>query len=671
MTISSLGVGSGLDLSGLLDKLMEAEKIPLTSISTKAEAANTKLSAYSLAQSTLVTFQGSVSALSSLSYYQKTSASVGDTAVATVSAGTGAASGSYSLTVNSLAQSQRLASSAVASKTDNLSTGAGTIKIALEWGAISGGTLANGTYSSATFTPDGKGGKTIELDASKSSLTDIRDAINQSDAGLTATIVNDGGGYRLSIANSVTGEDHSLKISVSDDTGGEITGLLAHDPAGTQALTETQAAQNAHFTLDGIAVSKPSNTVSDMLEGVTLTLLSTNVDKSTSISVSRDTSAARSAADQLVSAYNTAMKSFKDLTAYDAENKSASVLTGDSGVRSVQSALSKVLTQSNPNAPQGYRNLADIGITLQKDGTLAVDSAKLDKAVAGNYDAVVALFAQGAASSDPGISVESTGSLAQSGKYQVEITQVATKGFAAFDFSAGFVQGDGSIDLSTADAAMRTMMVSVGGASKSITLDDVRYGSANDLASALQTKINEAFNSSGVSLSVTADSAGRFTVTSGEYGSQYSVHVAPTAGLFDSYAETAGMDVAGRIDGRDVTGSGQTLTGAAGTLTAGLKLKITAEAPTTATISFSQGAAYQFDQVASSLTGETGPFNTRIDGLNKTLESLTKQYSTMEERINATEMRYRAQFTSLDSLVSKLNATSSYLTQQLSAISAM
>jgi flagellar hook-associated protein 2 len=90
-----------------------------------------------------------------------------------------------------------------------------------------------------------------------------------------------------------------------------------------------------------------------------------------------------------------------------------------------------------------------------------------------------------------------------------------------------------------------------------------------------------------------------------------------------------------------------------------------------ASISFSQGMAYQFSQVTASLTGADGPFNTRVEGLNKTLGSLTKQYSTTEERINAAEARYRAQFTALDSLVSKLNATSNYLNQQLSAIAAM
>lgn len=660
MAISSLGVGSGLNLSDTLSQLMEVEKVPLQRLATKQQSYQTKLSAYSMVQSALSTFESAVSGLSSISKYQKTTATSSNEDIVTISAGSRAANGTYSLKVDQLAQSQKLVANGVADRKAAIGSG----KITIDFGEY---LTADGSVS---FKSNSSGVKTIDIEDGSNTLEGIRDAINAAGIGVTASIINDGSDtpYRLALTNSATGKTQAMRITVDGDDA--LSDLLTYDPGSTavdksKQMTQTQAAQNAEFWLDGIKISKGSNSVSDAIDGVTLKLAQADKDKTVNLTVSRDNSEAKKAVEELVKAYNDLTTTLKDMTAYNADEKTASVLTGDSAVRSIQTALKGMLSQSIAGGEQGYRMLADVGVTPNKEGLLEIDSSKLDEALEKNFDAFTAMFAEGGLSTNSSITFEGAEDYAKTGSFDVEVTQVATQGTYSFNL------GDKKLNLTGTDAAARTMQVTVDGVTKSITLSEKNYANNKELASEIQSRINTAFKDTDARVSAEwDDEKSAFVITSSSWGSNSTVKISETGGLFTNKVEEAGKDVEGTINGVAAIGKGQTLTGAAGSDAYGIKLKVTGdERNIRGTVSFTQGFAYQFTQLAKSLQGENSAIQSRIDGMNKSIAQVEKEYATYEERIARTEEMYRTKFTNLDVLLAQLQSTSNYLTTQLASLS--
>lgn len=674
-TITSLGVGSGLDLEGILNSLVEVESQKLTTIAKKQSSYETKLSAYSMVQSALSTFQSSVKSASNIDNYLKTTASSSNEDIATISSSGKAANGTYSMTVNQLATSQKLAANGVADHTVLL--GKGTITI--DFGEIVGGTLTDGKYTGATFESNNKGVKTIEIDESNGTLEGIRDAINAASIGVTATIINDGDAdnpYRLVLSNSATGKEQSMKITVDGDDA--LKQLLTYDPAAApdavldpanpdstiQGMEQTQAAQNAEFILDGIKISRATNSASDVIDGVTLKLAKADPDETLTLNVSKDTGQAKSKVEELVKAYNDLVTTLKDLTSYNAEEKTASVLTGDSAVRSIQSSLKSMLSTTLSGSKQGYRMLSDVGIAVNKDGLLEIDSSKLGEALDNDFEAFATMFAEGGLSSNSAITFESAKDYAKTGTFDVEVTQVATTGSFTFNLGTQGLKFEGK------SATDRTMQVSLNGASKSITLDEKNYQSNDEFAFALQSKINSAFSSMDASVSVEYDAdASKFVVKSGLFGSDSVVKLTDSGDILINEDPETGKDVAGTINGVEAIGTGQKLTGASGSDAYGITIKVTGEDNVSGTVSFTQGFAYQFSNLAENLLSDDSAIQSRIEGMNESIKRAQKDYTNMQERIEAREALYRQQFTSLDLLVANMNATSSYLTQQLASIS--
>lgn len=658
MAISSLGVGSGLDLSDTLSKLMEVEKVPLQRLATKQQSYQTKLSAYSMVQSALSTFESAVSGLSSISKYQKTTATSSDEDIATISAGSRAANGTYSLKVDQLAQSQKLVANGVADRKAAIGTGTITIDF---------GEYAKGDGDGiSSFKSNSTGVKTIEIDESNNTLEGIRDAINAAGIGVTASIINDGSDkpYRLALTNNATGKTQSMKITVDGEDA--LSDLMTYDASddANKKMTETQAAQNAEFWLDGIKISKGSNSVSDAIDGVTLKLAKADKDKTVNLNVSRDNSEAKKAVEDLVKAYNDLTTTLKDMTAYNADEKTASVLTGDSAVRSIQTALKGMLSQSIAGGEQGYRMLADVGITPNKEGLLEIDSSKLGEALEKNFDAFTAMFAEGGMSTNSSITFEGAEDYAKTGSFDVEVTQVATKGSYSFNLDK---QG---LNLTGTDAAARTMQVTVDGVTKSITLSEKNYANNKEFASEIQSRINTAFKDTDARVNAEWDEEkNKFVITSNAWGSNSVVKISETGGLFMNKVEEAGKDVEGTINGMAAVGKGQTLMGASGSDAYGIKLKVTGDdSNIRGTVSFTQGFAYQFTQLAKSLQGENSAIQSRIDGMNKSIAQVEKEYSTYEERIARTEEMYRQKFINLDVLLAQLQSTSNYLVTQLASL---
>lgn len=370
--LSSPGLGSGLDINSIVGQLMAIEQRPLLLLNNKEAGQQAKISAYGSLKGALSSFQSSVKALTNASVFNGIKATTANSDIVTASALSTAAAGNYQIEVQTLAQAQKIKSDAYAS-TDT-AIGNGTLTI--EFGTYNG----DGSFTNQAEKP----AKTITIEPGQSSLGDIRDAINQADAGVTASIVNDGTGNRLVIASKDTGLNNALKMTVDDSDGNhtDTTGLsqLAYDAStgGTANMTETVTAQNATMMIDGISISKPSNTISDALGGVTFNLLKAAPGTTTTLTVARDHSKVQTGVEAFVKAYNELTKTISDLSKYDSANQQASVLTGDSTIRAVQTQLRGALNAFLPDATGGLNSLSQIGISFQKDGTLQLDSGKLN-----------------------------------------------------------------------------------------------------------------------------------------------------------------------------------------------------------------------------------------------------------------------------------------------------
>jgi flagellar hook-associated protein 2 len=663
MAISSPGIGSNLDVNSIVSQLMTLESRPLQALDSKEASFQAQLSAFGTLKGGLTSFQSAVQGLNDVNRFQSYKAAIGNSGVATVSAANSAVPGSYALEVTQLAQAQKLVAAGQASTSNAIGTGT----LSFEFGTISSGTFnaATGQYTGASYTADGAGAKTITIGASNNTLSGIRDAINAAKIGVTASIVNDGSGtpFRLALTVTDSGQAKSLRISVSGDAA--LANLLAHDPAATQNLAETATARNAEFKLDGVAITKPKNTVSDAIDGVTLNLLGTNAGSATAVTVTRDSGTIKGSVDTLVKAYNDLNATIRNLSAYNAATKQGTVLQGDVTLITLQSRIRATLGNALTGISGSYNNLSQIGVAFQKDGTLTLDAAKFQAALDASPNDIAALFAATGKPSDAAVSYVSATDATKAGTYAINVTQLATQGTQAGSAAAALTITAGVNDSFT---------VNVDDASAMITLTPGSYASAADLAREVQSKVNgaAAIASSGAAVSVT-ESGGILTLTSARYGSASSVQISSGNALADllgaTPVTTAGVDVQGTINGAAVSGSGRFLTDVSSGAASGLKIEITGGAlGDRGKVYFSRGYAATLDKLVQSFIASDGAIAARTDGINASIKTLDNRREEMQRRLQDVETRIRAQFTALDTLISKMNSTSTFLTQQLAKL---
>jgi flagellar hook-associated protein 2 len=381
-TISSSGVGSGLPVESLVTQLMAVERKPLDLLTTKEAGFQAKLSAFGTMKSALAALQTAAKALSTPAQLSPLKSTVATAGVMSVTAGAGATAGGYNIEVQSLAQSQKLKSSVGFSNTTDV---VGSGKITIDFGA----------YDSAVppaFTSNGaSSAKTVTIDPLHMTLADIKNAINGANMGVTASVINDGTSNYLAFTSTSTGAKNAMQISVDDPSLNALT--YTGDPT-TSDMAQTVAAQDAVIIVDTVKITKPSNTITDAIEGVTLNLTSTTATGvATKVTLAPEMSGVQTAIESFVKAYNDATKSMADLSAYDVSTGKGAVLNGDSTVRTVQNQLRSLIGSSVAGAPTGSASLTDIGITTQRDGSLAIDSTKLTKALADPTKNLTALFA--------------------------------------------------------------------------------------------------------------------------------------------------------------------------------------------------------------------------------------------------------------------------------------
>lgn len=663
--IQSTGIGSNLDVNSLISKLMQVESQPLTTLAKKEASYQAKLTAYGSLSSALSSFQSNFISLSSTSTFQNLTATAGDSTVLSASTTSVATAGSYNITVGQLAKSQILSSAGQASTTAAI--GAATSStISIQFGTISGGTLTAGVYTGASFLQDAdQGVGLITIDSTNNSLQGIRDAINSANKGLTASIVGDGSAtpYHLVLSSNKTGAKSSLKIDVTGDA--TLQSLLNYDPAAVQNFTETNTAQNATLTVNGIAIISASNTISEVVQGTSITLSKAG---SSTLSLTNNTSGVQSSINGFVKGYNDLQATLKSLTGYDASTKKGGILIGDATARGVQNQIRNTLSAAVNGLGGNITTLSSIGISFQKDGTLSLDSTKFQTALNTNFSEISGLFATLGKATDSLIKYSSATSATTQGAYPINITALATQG----DLT-------GDVDLTAGNTtilANTSLNVTLDGISAAVSLAAGSYTSSQ-LVTLIQTSVNgtTAFSNSGAKITASITGGGFLKLTSTAYGGTSNVALADGTGTTAASLSgtiltgAAGTNVAGSINGASAIGSGQFLTGTPGTPAEGLNVLVSGGSTgARGTVNFSRGFASQLSTLLGTIVGSAGSISSTSDGVNKSIKDIGKQRTLLNSRLIDTEARYRKQFTALDSIISGLNNTSTFLTQQLSAL---
>ena len=390
------GIGSGLEINKIVSALVSADGAPKTAQLSRLENATTsKFTALGSFRSALSTFQSVLEKLNSADLYNARSATSGDSKVFSVTADSAASAGSYDLQVFNLAQTSKVALRGQANATDPVGTG----------------TL---TLSAGSTSID------VEITEDNNSLSGIRDAINakSADSGITATVVTDpngAGGSRLVLSSNTAGTGNDISVAVTTDGSdtGDL-GVLAYTPPATTDFEPTPSdpmdplgprvvsyARDANLSIDGLAISSASNTVSDAIDGVSITLKKAqsqediDAGSTISLSVGLDKSSVRTSLESFVDGYNAMMKSINSLTSVtpvggDDGEPLAAALVGDASVRSLTAALR---TEMGTVAKGDVRILADLGISTKSDGTLEIDSEKLDDALENKFESLSTFLA--------------------------------------------------------------------------------------------------------------------------------------------------------------------------------------------------------------------------------------------------------------------------------------
>lgn len=652
--IISMGLGSGLDINGLVSKLVVAERAPTAGRLDRQEAAiQAKISAFGNFKSALSVFRDSFASLKELSTFQKVTATSSDTAVISTSALSNADIGNYRLESKQLAQSHTLVSPVFDAADAVVGTGTVTIK----FGVTDFDAMSN-TYNGFSQNAE-KGTLTLTIDPTNNTVTGIRDAINKAKAGVTAAAIYDGRGYRLVLNSTDSGANNAMQVTaVSGD------GLSALDfNATSRNMSQTQQAQDAVVSINGLDVTSASNTVGGALKGLTLSLQQAQPGKIVNVDVGQGNGDIVKAIEYFVKSYNDLVTAVKNVASYNAESKTGGVLLGDSAVQGAVSQLASEMGRFVEGLSGSVRGLVDLGIRKKADGTLNLNSVQLNAALTADRDSVAAVFAMIGRTTDDGVHYLGGGSNTCVGQYGVHVTQAATQG--------KFTSQQGITFPLVIDSTNKVFRINVDGVqSGDIVLTEGSYLNGSALTAEMQSRINgdSALKAGGAAITVTLDNANHLVVASKSFGSASQVSITQanaTLGLALGIGSTPGQDVDGTIGGQTAEGKGQQLTATTGDAN-GLSILIPdRKVGARGTINFSRGLMERLDKVMGSFLDQKGSVASRTDGLQKSLDKIQGERQKLDDRMSRLEERLLAKFNAMDSLLGQLQSTSSYLTQQL------
>lgn len=575
--------------------------------------------------------------------------------------------GNYSLEVTNLAQAHSLSTKSFTETSSPVGTGT----LRFEFGHFD-------TDSSSFISNSNESTKTVTIDSEDNSLSGIRDAVNAAKIGVTASLVNDGSGFKLLFTSDETGKENGLKISVSDTTDASNTddsGLsqLAFDPdpaaAADSHLSENMTPKDALFTLNGLTITSATNKVNSAVSGVTLNLKGTTTPGSpVNISIAKDDAKITEGVNGFVEKFNELVDTLKQLSSYDSANSQAGPLLGDSAVRSVESQLRKMISTSSKGADGNISSLATVGVTTDRSGKLTLDSSKLEAALTDNREILAQIFSASGATTDSQVNFITSNKNTQTGQYNINLEVMASRGFL-----------DGTAAPALADLATTPLTIDDSNDSFSLLIDGVgtgdinltqkSYSSGAELATEIQAKINasDSLKDHGASVLVSfAD--GKLQISSALQGAKSSVEITSIEGATDLGLAigigTQGTDIKGTIGGQGADSLGTILTGTG--KASGLILEFSGGiAGNRGSVFFNRGIADQLDGLLTGFLKSDSLIDNRTDGLNTRIKRINDQRSELNDKLDTLEARLYKQFNAMDTIVAQLQSTGSYLEQQL------
>ncbi len=655
--IQSAGIGSGIDINSLVSQLVAAEaETQLAPLGRREVKVQGEISALGALKGALSEFQSSLSGLTDLKDYQSRIANNTNNDLFSVGVDSDATPGTYQVEVKTLAQTHKIVSSAYTETTDIVGSGSLTFQF--------------GTYDSGlnTFTlnPD-KSTKTVVISSQNNTLEGIRDEVNSADIGVTATIINDGTGERLVFASAESGAANSLKVTVNDDDSDDLdnAGLseLAYDPIGSAGtgknLSQTLEAKDTELVVDGLSVFNSSNTINDVIPGVTMNLKKADAGNPSFVTVSVNTAQTSGKIHAFKDNFNKLVDTINGLAGYDSESGKSGLLFGDSSVRAIDMKMRTIITSMVSDLNSTYKSLSDIGVKTTSSGKLEIDSALLTKALENNIEDVGKVLAAVGNPTDSLVKFNGSTEKTDAGNYSINITQMATQ---------GDLVGQAAANTTITAGVNDTLVLDVDGQTATIIMTAGSYTAAT-LAAELQSRVNgvKTFEDNGISIKVT-ESAGILTITSQSYGEESTADVTGGNGKSDlvgaSPVTTAGLNIEGTIGGLLATGNGQFLTGTG--VATGLKIEVIGGSiGTRGSISYSRGIAQQLDDILESFLKSDGTLDSRTKSLNNQVEQISDRREAANRRLARLETRLFRQFGALDILVAQMRSTSDFLTGQL------
>jgi flagellar hook-associated protein 2 len=614
---SVTGLSSGLDTNKIVTQLMALEQAPLTRMQARVTAYQSQVSAWTAIRTKLSALQTAAAALSNSSDIGAMVSATTSSPAAVASVTGSPAVGAVSFTIDQLATVHQAAAASTFSSGTAL-VGAGTFSLTV------GSTTTSLTTTSGT------------------TLSQLAAQINASNAGVGAAVVGvDPSTSRLVLTAKASGA------------------AAAFTASGTQASLATfnllQQGKDAIIKIgatNGISLSRPSNQISDVISGLTISLTATTAaDAPVTVTVAQDPASVVKAVQGMVDAYNAAYSSLKQYTAYDATTKSAGLLLGDPAAGGMLGRLNQVLADQVKGLGGSYTSAGSIGISMQADGTFALDQSKLTGALAADPRAVTNLLARSGSAADTRIASVTGSDSTASGNYAVVVTRAA---------QAATVTGG----VFYSPVAPYSFTVSANGNTATVNV-----AAGADLATILAA-VSDALKAAGLTQVSASASGGAIQIQSSVYGSSTAFTVAGDQS-FGLNGTHAGVDVAGTIDGKAASGTGQFLSSSSGAST-GLQVRVGATPADVSgaggtlslgSASYSQGVAGRLSSFLGTATATTGTITDAAKAYSSQIDTVKKQMATLQLGLTQKERVLRQRFSAMETALVRLQSQGSFLSQ--------
>ena len=635
------GLSSGIDSASIIDAFIKADRASTAILETRRSTFQTRMDAVRLLNTRLLSHQLDLASLNAPSLYASRQATSSNSSAMTATSSSSATAGTYQFEVVRVAKAKQLATAAQLSATSTL--GAGTVNLQIGTGAVT----------------------TLTIDAANSSLNGLSQAINAAGVGVSASVLNDGTGYRLMLTSANTGTTNAVSITGSGGLSSLFTAPGTETSSGVadpNAMLVLQADVDAQIKLGSGAftITQASNTFANVVQGVELKAI--NVGTST-VTVGVDGTNALSAAKKFVASYNDIVQFMTDNASYNAATQKSGPLFSDGTIRNGVNSITQSLLSSAPGGSSSLATLTAVGITINRaTGKLTFDETAFQAKVSANPSGVAKVFANSGVSATSGVQFGTmSAKTVTTSPFTISTTQVAKQALVsgAADVAATTVITSGNRDLS----------LTINGRAYQMALADGSYSGA-DLAKHLQAVFDQKITTGADRLTVGFDGT-RLSLTGQGYGLTSTIQVTGSstanAALRLNVGLSYGQDVAGTINGVEATGTGQVLTAATATSAEGLRVSITSSSLVTgATLTVSKGIAQLASERVKQMTdGSKGTMASAQSALEGSVTTLTKSIEANDARLTIRRKRYQAQFLAMERSIQSSNSLGQYISGQV------